>query len=203
VTIESVKGKLNVTTGGGEILLISSGQDAVLEAGGGNISVNQCGGRLKVSTGGGNIDIGNVGGPVEAETGGGSIQVNSAKGAVHAETGAGRIGLEGIPSARAETGSGSIEARFVAGADRVNSTLETAVGDVTVYLPQNLGVTVRASIELANGHSIHSDFPDIHIDTEGGQWGPKTVSAEGSLNGGGPAIKVSTSTGEIWFRRAN
>jgi DUF4097 and DUF4098 domain-containing protein YvlB len=203
IVVDSVKGRLAVSTGGGEILLVSSGQDAMLQAGGGNIRVNQCGGRLKASTGGGNIDVGNVNGAVEIQTGGGSIQVNSAKGPVHVETGAGRIALEGIPSARAETGSGSIEARFVAGADRTNSTLETAVGDITVYLPQNLNVSVRASIELANGHGIHSDFPDIRIDSEGGQWGPKTVSAEGNLNGGGPAIKASTSTGDIWFRRAN
>jgi DUF4097 and DUF4098 domain-containing protein YvlB len=203
VVVESVKGHLSVSTGGGEILLVSAAQDARLEAGGGNIRVNQCGGKLKVSTGGGNIDVNNVGGRVEADTGGGSIQVNSAKGLVHAETGAGRIALEGVPSAHAETGSGSIEARFLSEGDRTNSSLETASGDITVYLPQNLSATVRASIELANGHGIHSDFPDIRINSEGGQWGPKTVSAEGTLNGGGPDIKVSTANGDIWFRRAN
>jgi DUF4097 and DUF4098 domain-containing protein YvlB len=140
---------------------------------------------------------------VEVETGGGSIMVNSAKGLVHAETGAGRIALEGVPSANVETGSGGIEARFVAGADRSDSSLETAVGDIVLYLPQNLNVRVRASIEAANGHSIHSDFPEIRVAAEGGQWGPKTVTAEGALNGGGPAIKLSTTTGDIWIRRAN
>ena len=203
VVITSVKGKLNASTGGGDIMLISSGQGAILEAGGGNIHVKQCGGKLRISTGGGNIDVGDVNGPAEIETGGGSIVVNSAKGLVHAETGAGRIALEGVPSARAETGSGAIEARFVAGGERGDSTLETAAGDITLYLPQNLNATVRASIELANGHTIHSDFSGIPVVSEGGQWGPKTISAEGALNGGGPSIKATTTTGDIWIRLAN
>ena len=203
VTVASVKGKLTASTGGGDIMLLSSGQDAALEAGGGNIRVKQCGGKLRVSTGGGNIDIGDVGGPVEIETGGGSIALNSAKGLVHAETGGGHIALDGVSYAKVETGSGGIEARFVAGGERGDSSLETDVGDIVLYLPQNLNVRVQASIELANGHFIHSDFPDIRVASEGAQWGPKTITAGGALNGGGPAIKVSTTNGDIWIRRAN
>jgi len=61
---------------------------------------------------------------------------------------------------------------------------------------------VRASVDIANGHRITSDFSDIHINSEGGQWGPKTYTAEGKLNGGGPMLKVHTSTGDICFKRA-
>jgi hypothetical protein len=53
---------------------------------------------------------------------------------------------------------------------------------------------------LANGHNIQSEFPGIQVTSVGGQWGPKTVTAEGSLNGGGPLLKVSTTTGNISFR---
>ena len=60
---------------------------------------------------------------------------------------------------------------------------------------------IRASIDAASGHTIHTDFPEIHVTTEGGEWGPKTVWAEGRLNGGGPVLKVKTSTGNIEFRR--
>jgi hypothetical protein len=80
--------------------------------------------------------------------------------------------------------------------------LETGVGDITVYLVSNISMTIRASIEAANGHNITSDFPEIKIASEGGQWGPKLVSAEGNLNGGGPVLKVRTSMGNIYFRRA-
>jgi len=57
-----------------------------------------------------------------------------------------------------------------------------------------------ASIELANGHTIRSDFPAIRVTAVGGQWGPKTITAEGRLNNGGPLLKISTMTGDINFR---
>ena len=60
---------------------------------------------------------------------------------------------------------------------------------------------MHASIEAANGHRIQSDFPEIRVSTEGGQWGPKLVSAEGSLNGGGPVLKVRTTMGNIYIRK--
>ncbi len=200
VSIGNVKGAVNASTGGGDLVLVSSERDAVLEAGGGNIQVQRCRGRLRVSTGGGNIELGDVSGPVEVETGGGSIRLASARGQVRAETGAGRIELNGVPSAHAQTGAGAIVAKLVSGSNRTDSLLETAVGDVTVYLAPNLNITVRADIEMANGHNIRSDFPEIHIRTEG-EWGPKTVTAEGNLNGGGPILKIRTTTGNIMIAR--
>jgi len=104
-----------------------------------------------------------------------------------------------------QTGAGAIQAKFLAnGGERIDSTLETAAGDITVFLPSDLNITVRASIDLANGHNIYaSDFPEIHVVTEGGPWGPKSVSADGRMNGGGPVLKVHTTTGDITFRRIN
>jgi DUF4097 and DUF4098 domain-containing protein YvlB len=204
IHIDSVKGKINASTGGGDMVILSGLQGAVLEAGGGNIQVRQCTGKVRVSTGGGNVDLGDIDGPVEIETGGGSIRLASAKGRVSAQTGAGRIELNGVPSARAETGAGGIVARFIGTAgDRNDSVLETSAGDITVYLAPDLSITIRASIELANGHSIRSDFTDLRVTTEGGDYGPKTVSAEGRLNGGGPVLKVSTTTGDIRILRAS
>jgi hypothetical protein len=174
-------------------------------SGGGNIEVRQCGGGLKVSTGGGNIELGDIAGPVEIETGGGSIRLASAKGAVRAETGAGRIELNGVSTARAETGAGGITARFVrASGDQSDSSLETSAGDIIVYLTPDVAISVRASIDLANGHAIHTDFNDIRVTSEGGDWpGPRTMTAEGKLNGGGPTLKVRTATGNIQILRAS
>jgi hypothetical protein len=130
--------------------------------------------------------------------------LSSAKGIVHAETGGGSIELNGVPAARAETGAGAIVAKFVSsGGERNDSLLETSAGDITVYLAPDLNISIRASIELANGHSIRSDFSEIRVTTEGGDYGPKTVTAEGNLNGGGPVLKVRTTTGDIVFRRGH
>ena len=204
IKVNSAKGKIEAESGGGSVTIVSGMQGAVLETGGGSIQVERCAGRVKASTGGGSIDLGEIGGSAEMETGGGSIRLGSAKGPVRAETGGGSIELNGVPSARAETGAGGIVAKFVAANGEHNdSELETSAGDITVYLAPNVNLSVRASIEVANGHNIRSDFPDIRVTTEGGDYGPKTVTAEGSLNGGGPVLKVRTTTGDICFRRAS
>jgi DUF4097 and DUF4098 domain-containing protein YvlB len=204
IKVNSAKGKIEAESGGGTVTIVSGMQGAVLETGGGSIQVERCAGRVKASTGGGSIDLGDIGGPAEMETGGGSIRLGSAKGPVRAETGGGSIELNGVPSARAETGAGGIVAKFVAAnGENHDSQLETSAGDITVYLAPNVNISVRASIEVANGHSIRSDFANIRVTTEGGDYGPKTVTAEGTLNGGGPVLKVRTTTGDISFRRTS
>lgn len=204
ITVGDVKGKVTAETGGGNVYVASVQQGAVVEAGGGNVEIKKCLGRVKATTGGGNIDLGDIGGPAEIETGGGSIHLASAKGRVQADTGAGTIELYGVPSAKVETGAGGITLKLInIGNERHDSDLETSVGDITVYIASDVAVSVRASVDMGNGHHITSDFPDIHISSEGGQWGPKTLTAEGSLNGGGPTLKVHTSTGDICIRKAS
>ncbi|HZR57072.1 MAG TPA: DUF4097 family beta strand repeat-containing protein [Terriglobales bacterium] len=204
IKIAAAKGKVRASSGGGSVILVSGMQEAVLETGGGNIEVTRCNGQVRATTGGGSIDLGDIGGKAEIETGGGSIRLSSATGPVRAETGSGSIELGRVSSVRAETGAGGIVAKFISSnGERNDSQLETSVGDITVYLAPNINISVRASIEVSNGHRIHSDFPEINIRSEGGDWGPKVVSAEGSLNGGGPSLKVSTTTGDIYFRRLN
>ena len=203
IKVMAAKGKINAESGGGSVVVVSGLQGAVLETGGGNIEVQRCAGSLKVTTGGGSIDLGDIAGPAEIETGGGSIRLTSATGAVRAETGGGSITLNGVPAARAETGAGGIIAKFVSGNERTDSLLETSAGDITVYLAPNLSMTIRASIDLANGHKIRSDFSEIRVISEGGEWGPGSATAEGNLNGGGPVLKVRTTTGNINFVRAS
>ena len=199
IRVASAKGKIDAETGGGSVVVVSGMQGVVLETGGGNLEVQRCAGSLKATTGGGSIDLGEIGGQAEIETGGGSIRLTSATGAVRAETGGGSITLNGVTAANAETSAGGIVAKFVSGGERTDSVLETSAGDITVYLAPTLNITIRASIELANGHRIRSDFSEIRVTTEGGQWGPGTATAEGNLNGGGPTLKVRTTTGDITF----
>ena len=204
ISIGSVKGKIQAETGGGNVMVASGGVGVVIEAGGGNVEIKRCAGRVKASTGGGSINLGDIGGPAEIETGGGSIRLTSAKGRVGATAGAGTIELYGVPSARVETGAGGITVKLInTGAERSDSVLETSAGDITVYIAADVAISVRASVDLGNGHHIKSDFPDIHIAGEGGPWSTKTLTAEGNLNGGGPVLKVRTTTGDICFRRAN
>ena len=204
IEVRHANGKVVAETGGGSVDIQAGAQGAIIETGGGSVQVRQCNGKVKVSTGGGSVDLSDVGGPAEIETGGGSIRLTSAKGHVHAETGGGGIELYGVPSARAETGAGGITVKLVnTGGERNNSDLETSAGDITVYIANDVAINVRASVDMGNGHHITSDFSDILIASEGDKWGPKTLTAEGKLNGGGPMLKVHTSSGDICFKRAS
>jgi DUF4097 and DUF4098 domain-containing protein YvlB len=203
IKVASAKGKISAESGGGSVMVVSGLQGAILETGGGNIQVERCNGHLRATTGGGSIDAGDIAGPAEFETGGGSIRLASAKGPVRAETGGGSIELNGVPSARAETGAGGIIAKFIASGERGDSQLETSAGDIVIYLSSQLNMTVRAAIEMANGHSIRSDFSEIRVISEGESYGPRTITAEGNVNGGGPVLKVRTTTGDIVIRRSN
>jgi DUF4097 and DUF4098 domain-containing protein YvlB len=206
IKIASAKGEIKAESGGGNLVVLSGLQGAVLETGGGSIRVEKCGGTVKATTGGGSVDLGEIGGPVEIETGAGSIRLASAKGRVQAQTGGGTIQLDGATSVQAETSAGGITVKLFSSPNaggRSNSSLETSAGDITVYLADDLAVSVRAEIEMANGHTIHSDFSDIHVSSEGGSWGPKTVTAEGQLNGGGPVLKIRTNSGNVRLLRVS
>lgn len=202
IDVRQAKGKVIAETGGGSVEIQSCAQGAVIETGGSSISVRHCNGKVRASTGGGSVDLTDIGGPVEIETGGGGIRLTSAKGHVHAETGGGGIELYGVPSASAATGAGGITVKLVnTGGERLDSDLETGAGDITVYIAADLAINIRASVDLGSGHHITSDFPDIHVSSEGGEWS-KTLMAEGKLNGGGPWLKVHTSTGDICLKKA-
>jgi DUF4097 and DUF4098 domain-containing protein YvlB len=203
IQVRQANGKVVAETGGGGIEIQNGAQGATVETGGGSIEIRHCNGRVKASTGGGGIELGDIGGPVDIDTGGGSIRLTSAKGHVHAETGGGGIELYGVPSAQAQTGAGGITVKLVnTGGERHDSELETSAGDITVYIAADVALNVRASVDMASGHRITSDFADIHIHSEG-DWGSKTLSAEGKLNGGGPVLKVRTTTGDINFKHAH
>jgi DUF4097 and DUF4098 domain-containing protein YvlB len=207
IEVRQANGRVVAETGGGSVEIHSASEGASIETGGGSIEMKQCKGKAKVSTGGGSIDLGDISGPVDIETGGGSIHLTSAKGHVHAQTGGGGIELYGVPSAYAQTGAGGIVVKLVnTGSARHDSELETSAGDITVYIAPDVAINLRASVDLGNGHRITSDFPEFRITSDADKWGytlgPRTLNAEGKLNGGGPLLKVHTTTGDICIRRS-
>jgi hypothetical protein len=70
------------------------------------------------------------------------------------------------------------------------------MGDITVFVPSNLGIRILAQIESAGSKRIVSDFPGVKTKVSG-----PTATAEGSINGGGPLLRLSSSGGTIYIRR--
>jgi len=204
ISIRSANGKIHAETAGGSIDVGSANQSAYLSTAGGSIQVKKCDGDLRAATAGGSVEIGDVGGGATLETSGGSIRLTSAKGLVRATSSGGGIRLTGLThGVTAKTAAGRIYAEFIAGKGSFSeSHLETSVGDVIVYLPPDLPVTVHATIEAAMGHRMITDFPEVKITQEGSEWGvPREIYGQGAINGGGPLLKIRTTTGNVELRR--
>ncbi len=204
IKVISAKGKVIASSGGGSVS-VGHAAAVMVETGGGSVDLGNCTGEASVETGGGSIELGDINGPVTLETGGGSIKLNGARGPVKVSTGGGNLDLWKLSQGvRAETGAGTITAEFVGTPTNsaTYSLLETSAGDVIVYVASDVKLTIKATIQTAFGHKITSDFGELKVSSEGGQWGPKTMYAEGSLNGGGPLLKVRTTIGNIFIRRA-
>ena len=219
INVGNASGELKLVTGGGNIHVVNASSvvslesgggsiwvgkagSADVETGGGSVKVESCNGKTNVQTGGGAIELGDVNGPVTMETGGGSIHLSSAKGPVRVSTGGGSLELWKLANGvRAETGGGTITAELV-GTPQGSSSLETSAGDLIVYVASGVRINVKAEIETAfGGHKIMSDFPEVKMVCEGGDYGPKTCTATGSVNGGGQELKLTTNIGNIIIRR--
>jgi len=211
VQVGTVGGTTRCVTGGGPIRLTRSGGEAWMETGGGEIVVGESVGPLHLSTGAGNIHVTRAGSSVSARTMGGLVKVMEAGGTVDIESAGGAIQVGQASSIRCEsmaggirllgvsgelsaaTAVGDILAELLGGRNLRNSYLSTSSGDVTVMIPSNLAVTVRALIQSEGGlRRIVSDFPEIRMDASG---------ASGKLNGGGPMLKIVAQNGTIYLRR--
>ena len=202
IHVGDVKGDAILETSGGEIVTGAVAGALKAETAGGDVVVGGATGQVLARTAGGQIQIGPTGGSVRAETAGGSIRLQGARGRVVAETAGGSIDLLEVESAvRASTAAGRILAEFNCTKKTFGpSQLETSMGDVYVYLPTNVPLTIDAAIETAAGREIQSDFPlDIQGDKE--ELVPSTLRGHGTLNGGGEVLKIRTVAGNIEIRK--
>lgn len=205
IVMRSMRGKVIASTAGGSIDISDADQDVRLETAGGGILLRNVKGKVVANTAGGSIEVDNIDQGGTVETAGGSINVSTCGGDIKATTAGGGIRLYKLRrGVRAETAAGSITAEFVGrSGDFTDSSLATSVGDVIVYLPADLHVTVKAAIDTSLGHKIRTDFPEIKVTSEGGAWGPKQVYAVGQINGGGPVLKIHTTLGNIELRKGS
>lgn len=204
IRIESAGARLYALTAGGSLDIGTVGGPADLKTAGGSIRVRQTGGELLATTAGGSINVGDVNGPATLRTAGGSIRLGSARGFVTAESGGGgTVQLMNVQGgARVENGAGGITVELVG--ERIQATrLETGNGDIVLYLSPRVACTVHAEVDVAGSPGIQSDFPELRISSDdSGGYGPKEWHAAGNLNGGGPAVQMSTSVGRIEIHKS-
>lgn len=202
IRLGDVSGDAILETSGGHIYAGRITGAVRAETAGGDIVLRGAGADIVAQTAGGQIRIGEGGGSVRAETAGGSIRLDAARGPIRVETAGGSIDLYRVQSAvRAATQAGKILAQIAATPESFSdSALETSFGDVEVYLPADLPLTIQATIEMAAGYKFDTDFP---LNIEGGEVGyqPTTLRATGALNGGGQVLRIHTVSGNIMIHK--
>jgi len=214
VTFGKIGGDVRCVSGGGTIRADNIRGEAVFATGGGDIQVQQVGGPVHCSTNGGAIHVAQAGNIVIADTAGGPIDVGYAKGMVTAKNSGGPIQVGSASGARCESANGAIHLNSVGGSLKAStamgsiiarfqtqpvadSFLSTGAGDITVWIPSNLKITLRAQNASYGGpRRIVSDFPDIMVKLAGA-----VTVAEGVLNGGGPLVRIAGTGGTIYIRR--
>jgi DUF4097 and DUF4098 domain-containing protein YvlB len=218
ITVKNVAGSLGASTGGGHITTGAIAGSAILHTdgghirvasvegaahvstGGGNVSVEHSGSELVAETIGGQIEVGETSGLVQAKTGGGGIRVVRVSGPTNLETSGGSIYLTEVDSpVKASTGAGAITAWFVTpGKMPGKCELQSGEGDIVVYIPRQLPVTIDAQVQSGDEHHVIFDpaFP-AKINREAAANGDEWIRTEGALNGGGEVIRLRTVAGNI------
>jgi TonB family protein len=164
--------------------------------------VERAGSRVTTSSGGGQISFGEAAGAIQARAAGGGIRVLRVSGPMQLDSNGGSIFLTRVENAvHASTGTGSITAWLsptvkIAG----SSQLESGHGDIVVYLPRDLQMTIEATIDTAAGHHIAAD-PSLAMKTtyHTGDSG-KQVRGVCDVNGGGEVLKLRAMEGNIQLR---
>jgi DUF4097 and DUF4098 domain-containing protein YvlB len=173
---------------------------ARVSTGGGNVSVERSGSELVAETVGGQIEVGETAGLVQAKTGGGGIRVVRVSGPTNLETSGGSIYLTEVDSpVKASTGAGAITAWFVTpGKMPGRCELQSGEGDIVVYIPRQLPVTIDAQVQSGDGHHVIFDPAFLaKINREAAVNGDEWIRTEGALNGGGEVIRLRTVAGNI------
>jgi DUF4097 and DUF4098 domain-containing protein YvlB len=214
IHVGEVGGQLRCGTGGGHITVKSVGGRATLQTIGGDIEAMYAGGPLTAETGAGEVHIASAKGTVDATTGGGQIIVDKASGIVTARNMAGPVRIGEAAGVSCESHSGGIHLTNVSGLMRVSTSvgsifaslmagrltdsfLATGNGDITVVIPSNVGVNIRAVNNMAdNMRRIVSDFRQVQARLAGTR-----LVAEGAVNGGGPLLQINGTGGTIFIKR--
>jgi DUF4097 and DUF4098 domain-containing protein YvlB len=175
-----VDGPVRAETAGGDVMIDGAAGSILAQTAGGQIRIGQAAGSIRAETAGGSIWLQGARGRVKVDTAGGSISLFDMQGAVKASTAAGRI-MAQIDGSRKTFGA---------------SELETAMGDVQVFLPADLALTIDAAIEMAAGHQIVSDFP-LTLQHTDADYSAREIHGRGMLNGGGELLRIRTVNGNI------
>jgi DUF4097 and DUF4098 domain-containing protein YvlB len=163
--------------------------DVRLKTAGGDVEVATLHGNVTAKTEGGRLNFNGIEGKVNGQTEGGDVTAVGCQDEVQVRTEGGNIAIEEFTGKglQALTEGGSIVAEFAV-PPRSDCTLRTSGGNVTVRIPETAAVTLDAHTA---GGTTRTDLP---VQVQGRQDGE---TLRGTINGGGPMLKLETEGGNI------
>ena len=194
IRVADAGGPVTASTSGGNIHIEGVNAGGKVETSAGSITVNRAKVKLTAHTSGGNIQAGELDCPAELDTSAGSITVKSARGPLKANTSGGHVTIEEAQdTVIADTSAGGITATF-ASQPTGDCRLTTAGGSISVKLDSELAFNVDAKTA---GGQVSTELPITMTVT--GQ--VRQEGLKGKLNGGGKALVLRTSAGNITLRK--
>jgi hypothetical protein len=175
ITVGDLNGKADLRTSGGGIKLGKMGGEVDAHTSGGSITLDEARGPVELKTSGGNITVGRIAGPADLSTSGGSIKVESVASVV-----------------RAHTSGGSIQAN-ITGPLTEECSLGTSGGSVRVTVDKAAAFRLDAS---TSGGGV--DATGLTVTLEKPSRDRSQIA--GTVNGGGPLLKLRSSGGSITVR---
>jgi len=192
IGVDDLTGSVRAATSGGSLSFGRIDGPIHARTSGGSVELQGSRGEADVKTSGGSIRLGDVGGHVTAVTSGGSITIDRAGGEVNASTSGGGITVNEVGGAiRARTSGGSIRA-YISEQPTADCSLETSGGQVAVTLAPDVRLNIEAN---SSGGGVRTDIPIEVVGTV------KRNSVRGSINGGGPLLRLQSSGGGVRISR--
>jgi DUF4097 and DUF4098 domain-containing protein YvlB len=168
----SVQGNVRARTSGGNLTFDRVDGEIDAHTSGGDIVLKEGTARAKLGTSGGDIEIDRAGGPTEVATSGGDITINSVTQLLSATTSGGNVHATLTEPMKQDT------------------ILSTSGGDVRVRVAKGAGFELDAS---TSGGDVRAEGMTITI-AKGGVGKSRLA---GTVNGGGPRLKLRSSGGDI------
>jgi DUF4097 and DUF4098 domain-containing protein YvlB len=186
--ISDIAGPVRANSGSGNLTISNVGSEVRANAGSGDLQISNVQGRTYTETGSGNIRATGIAGGFDARAGSGDITFEQAgSGSVRAETGSGNIRLQNVSGGvEAGAGSGDVE---VQGKIASDWRIHTGSGEVEVKLPSDAKFNINARSSSGN---VEVNRP---VTMQGLL--KKRNHIEGTVNGGGTLLDVSTGSGTI------
>ncbi len=160
---------------------------------GGSLSIGNVDGPVNARSGGGSLTIGNVVGDLDARSGGGSILAGRITGRVTANAGGGSVSIEEATDAIDATASGGSVKAYISRQPSAGFNIKADEGSIDLRLADSVAISVDASCTAGRVTTDYGLTADR--DNHGG-------SLKGDINGGGPAVVLRASAGNIHVRKS-